>query len=282
MKVIRHIYEMQHFIKERKRRGDTIGFVPTMGFLHEGHVSLIEKAREECDTVVTSIFVNPLQFGPNEDFDRYPRDFERDERLARERGTDVLFYPSVEDMYPDGAGVQMKVTERTNVLCGEKRPGHFDGVVTVLTKLFHIIQADRAYFGLKDAQQVAVVNDLIDSYFFPVELVACPTVREEDGLAKSSRNVYLKDHERFEAPKLYQQLLRAKEQVQTGKALKDVRQEMISVLEDIPYGETDYVEILSYPQLQTVETFDRKLIIALAYRFENARLIDNIIIEEKL
>lgn len=279
MNVIRHINEMQQFMKEKKQKGDTIGFVPTMGFLHEGHISLIEKAREECDVVVTSIFVNPLQFGPNEDFDRYPRDFERDERLARERGTDILFYPSVDEMYPGGAGVTMKVTERTDVLCGEKRPGHFDGVVTVLTKLFHIILPDKAFFGLKDAQQVAIVDDLIHSYFFPVELVACQTVREEDGLAKSSRNVYLTEDERQEAPKLYQLLLQAKERVLAGEDLLLVKDRLISELDHILYGEIDYVQVLSYPALQPIDTFDQPIIIALAYRFENARLIDNIIID---
>ncbi|WP_349407548.1 pantoate--beta-alanine ligase [Pseudalkalibacillus sp. SCS-8] len=278
MKVIRNINEMQQIVKDLKIQGKEIGFVPTMGFLHEGHISLIERARNENDLVVTSIFVNPLQFGPNEDFDQYPRDFERDERLARERGTDILFYPSAEAMYPKGAGTVMKVTSRTDVLCGEKRPGHFDGVVTVLTKLFHIIQPDRAYFGLKDAQQVAVVDDLIRSYFFPVELVACPTVREEDGLAKSSRNVNLSTEERKAAPKLYEHLLSARKLAEEGADVETVRSQLLSELDQMALGETDYVQILSYPGLEAVQTFDQPTIIALAYRFQKARLIDNIII----
>ncbi|WP_408006504.1 pantoate--beta-alanine ligase [Pseudalkalibacillus sp. A8] len=278
MIVVETIGEMQSYIKEQKQNGFKVGFVPTMGFLHEGHVSLMHRANQECDIVVTSIFVNPTQFGPNEDFERYPRDFEWDERIAKDNGSDVLFYPSSTQMYPNEAGTKLTVTKRTNRLCGEKRPGHFDGVVTVLTKLFHIIQPDRAYFGQKDAQQVAVVDDLINSYFFPIELVVCPTIREEDGLAKSSRNVNLNDDERQIAPKLYEALNEAREKAQKGETVFEIRQALSDTLDRLERGETDYVEILSYPELEPIKTFDQKTIIALAYRFESARLIDNIII----
>ncbi|MCF6137551.1 pantoate--beta-alanine ligase [Pseudalkalibacillus berkeleyi] len=281
MKVIRTVNEMQQYMRKRKQQGDTVGFVPTMGYLHEGHLSLMDYAKEQSDFVVTSIFVNPLQFGPNEDFDQYPRDFERDEQLAREHGTDLLFYPSIEEMYPKNDGVMLKVHARTDVLCGEKRPGHFDGVVTVLTKLFHIIQPDRAFFGLKDAQQVAIVDDLIHSYFFPIELIGCPTVREEDGLAKSSRNVNLSESEREEAPKLYQLLLHAKEQAVNGADPKVVEGDLLKGLKEVRYGHVDYVQILSYPDLEPIKTFHQKTIIALAYKFENVRLIDNIIVDEQ-
>jgi pantoate--beta-alanine ligase len=282
MRIIRDIGEMQQLISSRKKQGESVGFIPTMGFLHEGHISLIEHANKHCDIVVVSIFVNPLQFGPNEDYDRYPRDLERDERLARERGTDVLFCPTADDMYPDGAGVRMEVHRRTDVLCGAKRPGHFDGVVTVLTKLFHIVQPDKAFFGLKDAQQVAVVDDLITSHFFPIELVACPTVREEDGLAKSSRNIYLTESERAVAPFLYQHLAEAKKRVLEGMALEETLQRLITGFEQIPEGKLDYVEIRSFPDLESVTVYDQPLIIAVAYQFKKARLIDNIVINENL
>ena len=180
-----------------KRDGKTIGFVPTMGFLHEGHLSLFRKAKETSDIVVASIFVNPTQFGPNEDFDSYPRDFERDKQLAEDTGVDILFHPEVSEMYSDEDMVQLTVTKRTNILCGKSRPGHFDGVVTILTKLFNIVTPDYAFFGKKDAQQVAVVNGLINTFQFPITIVHCEIVRESDGLAKSSRNVKLSESEKY-------------------------------------------------------------------------------------
>jgi pantoate--beta-alanine ligase len=175
-----------------------------MGFLHEGHLTLIKKAKEQNDTVILSIFVNPTQFGPNEDFEKYPRDEQRDLTLAAKEGVDVVFLPSVDEMYPTFPTTKLTAIDRTNVLCGKSRPGHFDGVVTVLSKLFHITMPDRAYFGLKDAQQVAVTKGLIEDYFFSIEIIGVETVREEDGLAKSSRNVYLTEKEREQAPHLYE------------------------------------------------------------------------------
>ncbi|WLR53067.1 pantoate--beta-alanine ligase [Bacillus tianshenii] len=277
MKVIQSIQEMQQQMKLLKKQNNEIGFVPTMGYLHDGHLTLVEQARRDNDIVVMSIFVNPLQFGPNEDFERYPRDFERDERLAEEKGIDILFYPHVNDMYPTELSVSMSVEKRTNVLCGSSRPGHFDGVVTVLAKLFNIVMCDRAYFGMKDAQQVAVVDGLVQDYNIPVELVPVEIVRELDGLAKSSRNVYLNETERQEAPRLYESLQLAVQKVLDGE--RNVEQLQAFIREHITTytsGEIDYVEILSYPELKELTDLKGQFIIALAVKFEKARLIDNI------
>lgn len=279
MQVISTIQEIQQYVSEIKGK-KTIGFVPTMGYLHEGHMSLIDQARKDNDIVIISIFVNPLQFGPNEDFDSYPRDFERDEKIAREHGVDLLFYPSVKEMYPRELTISFTVTQRTDVLCGRSRPGHFDGVVTVLTKLFHIVQPNRAYFGLKDAQQVAVIEGLVTDFHFPLELVPVPTVREEDGLAKSSRNVRLSTEERAEAPNIYKTLLTAKDWIHNGlrdtgeltKRLKETLQNTIS-------GSIDYLEVLSYPELGKIDPLQGKIIVAVAIQYQNVRLIDNIIID---
>lgn len=244
MIVVTTIKEMQQKMIEYRKEGKTIGFVPTMGYLHEGHVALLQAARKENDVVVLSVFVNPLQFGPNEDFDRYPRDIVRDEQIAKEAGVDVLFYPSVAEMYPRPLSVQVVVKERVDVLCGKSRPGHFDGVATVLTKLFHIVMPTRAYFGMKDAQQVAVVDGLIRDFHFPIELVAVPTVREADGLAKSSRNVYLSEEERNEAPALYEALKKAKTAIENGE--RDPKAVCALVEDHIAtntHGVIDYVEV---------------------------------------
>lgn len=277
MKVIQSIQEMQQQMKVLKKQNNEIGFVPTMGYLHEGHTTLVDQARRENDIVVMSIFVNPLQFGPNEDFERYPRDFERDERLAEEKGVDILFYPQVDDMYPSPLSVSMSVNRRADVLCGQSRPGHFDGVVTVLTKLFNIILCDKVYMGMKDAQQVAVVSGLIEDYNYPVELIPVDIVREDDGLAKSSRNVYLSEQERQEAPQLYEGLKLAIEKVQEGE--RDPAELITFMKEHIETktsGVIDYIEIRSYPELENLTKLDGEFIIALAVKFEHARLIDNV------
>ncbi|KAA0562687.1 pantoate--beta-alanine ligase [Bacillus sp. CH30_1T] len=282
MKVITNIQDLQASIQQVKNSGSTIGFVPTMGYLHEGHMSLAEEARKNNDTVVMSIFVNPLQFGPNEDFDRYPRDIERDTELAKNVGVDILFIPEVVEMYDGKQSVTLCVIERVEVLCGRKRDGHFDGVVTVLTKLFHLIQPTRAYFGLKDAQQIAVVEGLVSDYFFPVEIVRVPTVREEDGLAKSSRNVYLSKEERREAPSIYQSLIEAKNRIDAGERDPDTIISIISMnVQENTSGEIDYVEVYSYPELTELSRLQGEIIIALAVQFQQARLIDNIIISVK-
>jgi len=280
MKVITTIKDMQQEMKKEKQLGRSIGFVPTMGYLHEGHATLLKAARTENEVVVLSIFVNPTQFGPNEDYDTYPRDFERDERVAKEANVDYLFYPSVEEMYKSSRSVAITVTDRVDVLCGQKRPGHFDGVATVLTKLFHIVTPDRAYFGKKDAQQVAVVDGLIEDFNFPVELRAVDTVREADGLAKSSRNVYLTDKEREEAPVLFKSLQSAQQLLGSGeKQVEIIKQTIRKEIEQHTSGKVDYIEVYTYPELKTIKQAAGKIIIALAVQFSKARLIDNVILD---
>ncbi|NLP49221.1 pantoate--beta-alanine ligase [Bacillus sp. RO1] len=279
MKIIKQITDMQHVIKIEKQQGKKIGFVPTMGFLHEGHQTLLKKARENNDIVVLSIFVNPLQFGPNEDLEAYPRDFERDEEIAKLRGVDYLFYPSVQEMYKENRTTIIRVEQRVDVLCGKHRPGHFDGVATVVMKLFQIVTPDTAYFGLKDAQQVAVIDGLINDYHLPIELVRVGTVREEDGLAKSSRNVYLSDEERSKAPSLYKALTLGKAKLEEGIDVHAVKQEMEDYILRQTGHKAEYVEIYKYPTLQELKKVkeEESIIIAIAVKFSKARLIDNIV-----
>ena len=278
MKVITTIKEMQKLIYKQKGQEKTIGFVPTMGFLHEGHLTLLNRARQENDIVVLSIFVNPLQFGPKEDFAEYPRDFERDCALAESEMVDYLFYPSVEEMYPYALSVKVTVQDRTDVLCGNSRPGHFDGVATVITKFFNIIMPTRAYFGKKDAQQVAVIEGLISDFNIPIDLVAVDIVREKDGLAKSSRNVNLLPKERHVAPVLYRSLQAAEAAIHKGERDPNKLMKMIrEIIGNESDGVIDYVEIYSYPQLKPLEKIEGTIIIAIAVKFTKVRLIDNYI-----
>ncbi|MEH7245727.1 pantoate--beta-alanine ligase [Neobacillus niacini] len=280
MRVITTIQEMHKEISKQKSHSKSIGFVPTMGFLHEGHLTLLKKARIENDIVVLSIFVNPLQFGPKEDFSTYPRDFSRDQSLAECEGVDLIFYPSVEEMYPHKTSARVIIQDRTDVLCGKSRPGHFDGVATVLTKLFNIVLPTRAYFGTKDAQQVAVVEGLISDLIFPIELIPVEIVREEDGLAKSSRNVNLLPEERAKASVLYKSLTAAKEAIDKGVRDPEAIKTLVStMIRSESNGKIDYVEIYSYPQLKSVEYLADTFIIALAVQFSRVRLIDNIILD---
>jgi pantoate--beta-alanine ligase len=280
MNVVTTKLELIKQINKYKESNQTIGFVPTMGFLHEGHVKLLEEARKENDIVVLSIFVNPLQFGVNEDYDSYPRNQQRDEELAKLSGVDLLFTPSVPEIYPTEPSYTVKVQSRVNVLCGRSRKGHFDGVATILTKLFNLIKPDRAYFGMKDAQQVAVIDGLINEFYFPIELVSVPTIREVDGLAKSSRNVKLNEKDRNEAPVIYKSLSNAKNEIAKGERDKEILKALITnTISQETDGEIDYVEILSYPNLEEIEVISGKVIIAIAVKFTNARLIDNITIE---
>ncbi len=279
MRTITTVKEMQQIAAQLLREGKTIGFVPTMGYLHEGHLSLLKAARKENDVTVLSIFVNPLQFGPKEDLATYPRDFERDSQLAEQEGNDFIFYPSAEEMYPDSPSVTAKVHDRTDVLCGRSRPGHFDGVATVLTKLFNIVQPNKVYFGMKDAQQVAVVEGLVRDFNIPAEIVPVETVREQDGLAKSSRNVNLLPAEREQAAALHQSLKIAESAIAEGE--KDSQKVIAKIREHIENntsGAIDYIEILSYPDLKGVNVLQGKVIIAIAVKFTKARLIDNAII----
>ncbi|MCY8148789.1 pantoate--beta-alanine ligase [Bacillus paralicheniformis] len=271
--------DIQNVTKNYRKEGKTIGFVPTMGFLHEGHMSLVEKARKDNDIVVMSIFVNPMQFGPGEDYEAYPRDIERDRQLAADGGVDILFTPEPEEMYGQESTVTASVKKRTDVLCGRSREGHFDGVATVLTKLFNLTFPTRVYFGMKDAQQVAVVDGLINDFFMDIELIPVETKREEDGLAKSSRNVNLRAEERQEAPALYQALQRGAELIRDGERdAEAVKREVRSILEKTS-GVIDYADIYSYPDLEIREPLTGKVIIAVAVQFSKARLIDNIIVD---
>ncbi|MCM3031384.1 pantoate--beta-alanine ligase [Niallia sp. MER 6] len=280
MKVIHSKTEMQQLALQLKKQQKTIGFVPTMGYLHEGHRALLQEARDENEVVVLSVFVNPLQFGPNEDLDSYPRAIEQDKKAAEEEGVDYLFLPTTEEMYPHTPSVTVHVQKRADILCGSSRPGHFDGVATVLTKLFQLIQPDNVYFGKKDAQQVAVVAGLIEDFHFPVKLHAVQTVREEDGLAKSSRNVKLSPVERKEAGILYQTLSIAREELIKGNHhLKQLVIKLQERIEKETSGKVDYLEILTYPELEAPSVWEGTFIIAIAVRFPSARLIDNIIFE---
>ncbi|ASI35647.1 pantoate--beta-alanine ligase [Exiguobacterium sp. N4-1P] len=271
MKVIQDIDEL----RQELAAYDSIGFVPTMGFLHEGHGSLLEQARRENEIVVLSIFVNPTQFGPNEDLERYPRDEQRDQQLARAAGVDYVFYPTNETMYPlDMARVTVRTGD--DVLCGASRPGHFDGVLTVVSKLLNIVHPTRAYFGLKDAQQLALIEGYVADYFVPVEIKRCPIIREADGLAKSSRNVYLSEQERSQAPRLQQALQQANALLEAGTAVEEVIERTKDALR-LEGTALDYVEAVDYPTLGPVTSETKTILLAVAVQFESARLIDNLL-----
>lgn len=274
---IKTIAEMREHINEARRQGKRIGIVPTMGYLHEGHLSLVKAAREKCDLVVMSIFVNPLQFGPNEDFDRYPRNIERDREMAGTAGVDLLFTPEVSEMYPKPMMTNISVSQVSAPLCGRSRPGHFDGVATVVMKLFQIVQPDFAFFGQKDAQQVAVVTQMVQDLSVPVEIVPCPIIREADGLAMSSRNVYLSEEERTQALVLSSGLEQAEAWLREGVSLQEIRERLIRLISAKPLASIDYVEMTSYPDLGLVEHAEKgqAILLALAVRFGKTRLIDN-------
>lgn len=284
MEVIHSIADLRSRIKEYRRKNDgSVGFVPTMGYLHEGHASLLRKARSQSGLVVLSIFVNPLQFGPGEDFERYPRNTERDLEVAEAAGADLVFMPTVSEMYPTPTRTTVAVSGLTSRLCGASRPGHFDGVATVVSKLFHIVQPDQAFFGLKDAQQVAVIKQMVQDLNLPVEIVPCPTLREKDGLAMSSRNVYLSDEERKQALVLSQALDKAKEFVQARNNFKAAELESLvsSHITSAPLAVIDYAEVLAFPSLEPFETSTHtdSIILALAVKFGKTRLIDNVILQ---
>ncbi|MBC7253562.1 MAG: pantoate--beta-alanine ligase [Actinobacteria bacterium] len=280
MRIVNAPREMTRMVMERREAGQSVGLVPTMGFFHEGHVSLMRAAREENDFVVVSLFVNPIQFGPREDFREYPRDLDRDVEIAARAGVDCIFHPRVEDMYPRPYLTYVEVEGVTEGLCGARRPGHFRGVATVVAKLFHIIPAHRAYFGLKDAQQVRVIQKMVEDLNFDIRIVVCPTVREEDGLAMSSRNVYLRPEERRAATVLYRSLRRAEEMVREGRReTREVLAAVREMLESEPLVEPEYVEAVDWEGLRPVERLEGKVLIALAARVGKARLIDNVLLE---
>ncbi|HQO05269.1 MAG TPA: pantoate--beta-alanine ligase [Fervidobacterium sp.] len=280
MRLIQNVSEMKALSKSVIDDGKTIGFVPTMGYLHQGHLSLVQKAREENDIVVVSIFVNPTQFGPNEDYSRYPRDLERDLRLLNPFNVDYIFNPSVEEMYPAYYSVFVDETEMSKYLCGARRPGHFRGVCTVVTKLFNIVRPTHAYFGQKDAQQFRILRRMVENLNMDVEMVEMPIVREPDGLAMSSRNVYLSDEERREAPRLYKSLLEAKRLIDGGERdVQKIKDAMQRVLNH-PLLKIDYIEVVDEKTLIPVDRIEGDVIVAIAVFFGKARLIDNVIIRQ--
>lgn len=275
------IDEVKANVREWKKAGLTIGLVPTMGYLHEGHASLIERARRECDKVIVSDFVNPIQFGPKEDLATYPRDFEADCKLCEGLGADLIFHPEPEEMYLDGFHSYVGVDTLSTELCGKSRPIHFNGVCTVVSKLFNITEADKAYFGEKDAQQLAIVKRMVRDLNFNIEIVGCPIIREEDGLAKSSRNTYLNDDERKKALIIHQALTKGEEMVRSGeKDANKVKETVRNIIESEPICRVDYVEIVDWNELQKVDTIDGPILTAVAvYMDEKVRLIDNFIVE---
>ena len=279
MQVTKTVEETRKQIKQWKKEGKTIGLVPTMGFLHEGHASLIRKCREQNDIVVVSDFVNPTQFGPNEDLEAYPRDFERDSKLCESLGADLIFAPSPEDMYHDPHAF-VSINTLSETLCGKTRPIHFKGVCTVVTKLFHIVAPDRAYFGEKDAQQLAIIRKMVKDLNFDIEIVGCPIVREEDGLAKSSRNTYLNDKERQAALCLSRAVKTGKEVIYTGADEKEVLNPMKAIIEAEPLARIDYVMMVDALTMQPIEKADRDVLVAMAVYIGKTRLIDNFMIED--
>lgn len=276
VRVIRNIAGMRRQVAAWRKAGERIGFVPTMGFLHEGHATLLREARKGADRVVLSIFVNPTQFGPNEDFEKYPRDDGRDSAIAAAEGVDAIFYPRAKDMYPTETLTRVHVAGLSEGLCGAHRPGHFDGVALVVAKLFNIVQPDRAWFGEKDFQQLAVIRRMVEDLNFPVEIIGVPTVREKDGLAMSSRNVYLGKAERKQALAISKTLKSAQAEVRKrGKDLQALAARLRKTLDESPGVRLEYLEIVDPATLRPADRLDGRAQLIAAARVGSTRLIDN-------
>ena len=279
MKIVSKIQEVRDQVNQWKKEGKSVGFVPTMGYLHEGHMSLIDAASEN-DKVVVSIFVNPMQFGPNEDLASYPRDLDHDAKMCQEHGVDLIFHPTPEEMYGDSFYSYVDMNVLTDELCGLSRPVHFRGVCTVVTKLFNIVRPDKAYFGQKDAQQLAIIKRMVKDLNMPLEIVGCPIIREEDGLAKSSRNTYLSDEERKAALVLSRSIALGKKMVEEGEQdSKKVVDAMIAEINKEPLAKIDYVKMVSLETMQQVETIEGGILTAIAVYIGKTRLIDNFMYE---
>lgn len=280
MNISGSISEVRQIVKEWRKEGLTVGFVPTMGYLHEGHKSLIDKAVKENDRVVVSVFVNPIQFGPTEDLASYPRDLERDAKLCEEAGANLIFHPEKEEMYFDDFSSFVEVQGVSKGLCGKSRPIHFRGVCTVVTKLFNIVKPDRAYFGQKDAQQLAVVKRMVRDLNMDIEIIGCPIIREEDGLAKSSRNTYLSPEERKVAVILSKSLKLGKEAIEKGE--RDSKKIIDIITNNInteKLAKIDYVEIVDPLSIENIDKIENSALVAMAVYIGKTRLIDNFIYE---
>ena len=280
MQVVKTVKEVRNIVAAWRKEGLSVGLVPTMGYLHEGHQSLIRKSAEQNDRTVVSVFVNPIQFAPTEDLDAYPRDLERDKKAVEEAGGNLIFHPEPSEMYPEHFTSFIDTTETTELLCGAVRPIHFRGVCTVVGKLFNIVTPDRAYFGQKDAQQLATIRRFVRDLNFGIEIVACPIVREEDGLAKSSRNTYLNAEERQAALVLSQSLKKGMELIENGERDAKVVIETIKTnLEKETLARVDYVEVVDFENIQRVETISGETLVAIAVYIGKTRLIDNFIVD---
>lgn len=278
IKVVSTVCETRAQVKEWKNQGLTVGLVPTMGYLHEGHQSLIKKAVEENDRVVVSVFVNPIQFAPNEDLETYPRDLEADERLCDSTGADLIFHPTPDEMYPDGFSTHIQMDNLTKELCGKTRPTHFGGVCTVVGKLFNIIQPDKAYFGQKDAQQLAIIKRMVRDLNFDIEIVGCPIIREPDGLAKSSRNTYLNADERKAALILSKAIKLGEELVADGERnAQTVIKAMTDKINTEPLARIDYVNVVDALSIEPLDVVKGEVLVAIAVYIGKTRLIDNFI-----
>ncbi len=281
MQVAKTIKEVRSHVKTARSEGKKIGFVPTMGALHIGHISLIERAVKDCDFVVVSIFVNPTQFGPGEDFKKYPRPIETDLKICREHGVDLVFNPTPKEMYAAENLTCVNVEKLTEPLCGRSRPVHFRGVTTVCAKLFNIVAADIAYFGQKDAQQAIVIKRMVADLNMPVEIEICPTVREANGLAISSRNQYLSEQQKKDATLIYKSLQKCQEMISAGvKDSKKIISEMQKILQRIPSIKIEYISIVDAEMLQKLDQIAGEALIAVAVKIGSTRLIDNILIDK--
>ena len=279
MQIVKTVEDVRKQVKVWRERGLSVGLVPTMGYLHEGHKSLIDKAVEQNDCVVVSVFVNPIQFGPTEDLATYPRDLEHDAAICEEAGADLIFHPQPEEMYYDDFCTYIDMDNLTKGLCGRTRPTHFRGVCTVVGKLFHIVGPDRAYFGQKDAQQLAVIRRMVRDLNFPLQIVGCPIVREEDGLAKSSRNTYLSPEERKAAVILHKGLEKGEEMVRAGERdAGKVKKAICDIIESEPLAKIYYVDIVDFDNIQEKEVLEGSVLAAVAVYIGKTRLIDNFII----
>lgn len=279
MKITGKIEEVRAQVKAWKKKGLTVGFVPTMGYLHEGHQSLMKKAVENCDRVVVSIFVNPMQFGVNEDLDSYPRDLEADAKLCEATGVDLIFHPEVDEMYADGFCSFVDMNGLTKELCGKTRPIHFRGVCTVVCKLFNIVTPDQAFFGQKDAQQLAVIRRMVKDLNMDIRVVGCPIIREEDGLAKSSRNTYLNEEERKAALILSKTIFLGQKLVEEGETdAKTLLAKMRENLETEPLAKIDYVEAVRMDDIEKTDVIEKDVLVAMAVYIGTTRLIDNFIV----